>query len=98
MIAKTISSGMRWRCSAGTTGMYRYSLALFSVQISSFGVCAIAALVVISRFHVFALSAICASWAYTSAGAHNPGIVVIEASPQSQADVSLAWPGVAVGS
>src|ERR1700739_2881406 len=46
--AKMRISGIGYRSPAGTTGIYRYSLALLSVQINSLGVCAIAAFVVIS--------------------------------------------------
>src|ERR1700739_2829717 len=50
--AKMRINGIGYRSSAGTTGIYRYSLALLSVQISFLGVSPIAAFVVISLVKV----------------------------------------------
>src|SRR6516164_8695212 len=57
--AKTNKKGIGWRFSFGTTGIYRYSLALLRVQTNSFGVWAIAALVVITLLRVFRRLAAC---------------------------------------
>src|SRR6266487_3960560 len=56
--AKTRNKGTLCRCSAGTTGIYRYSLALLSVQMTCLGVWATFARLVLTRNKVRVFSSI----------------------------------------
>src|SRR5438876_6820587 len=56
--AKTRNKGTLCRCSAGTTGIYRYSLALLKVQITCLGVWPTFARLVLTRNKVRVFSSI----------------------------------------
>src|SRR5438876_10032882 len=79
--AKTRNKGTLCRCSAGTTGIYRYSLALLNVQITCLGVWPTFARLVLTRNKVRVFSSIRFSSSCRAAGVVGNGETDINEPP-----------------